>query len=86
MNLSSFKQSNFEGACKGHFDTLVSWDNHLKRSCQDASERVPTSFDVSIARTCQVRSHLKRNLLPEICTTVSILLTLKTFKDDETAF
>jgi hypothetical protein len=30
INLYGFKHSNFVAACTDDFDTLVSWDNHLK--------------------------------------------------------
>jgi hypothetical protein len=45
---------------KGHFDVPVSRDNDLRGFCEDASEHITTSFDVSLARKCQVCSHLKK--------------------------
>jgi hypothetical protein len=71
---------------KDTFEAPVSWDNYLKGFCEDASEHVPTSSDVSAARKCHIYTHLKGKLLPEILYNRQYTEFEEIYKDGATDF
>jgi hypothetical protein len=80
-NCEGSKQSNFMGDCEGHFDVPVSQDNNLKRFLW---RYFWTHCNIIWCFCCEEMSRLlsfkRRNLLPEICTTVKILFLKKSIK------
>lgn len=87
INLYGFKHSNFVVACTDDFDTLVSWDNHLKIFV----EMLPPALQIIWCfywktMLCCLISSLTRHLMIAVCSAVNILLILTGIKHWETNF